>query len=111
MLESDLNSFADQPTWNPLRFDPTNQFLNGNYIVALDSASFGMDLSQILYMFGTKLSSATIQKVNSTLQKRLIQPIMNSIYGIKVNNNIDNSFWWRTANTNWNSVCWAFSVC
>jgi hypothetical protein len=96
-----LEEYVHQKTWTPPYNDPPN----GNektvhFSVGLESAMFGWELAQALYMLDDKVTPGVRADVMQALRERIFTPVLTSY-------RTGRGHWWITAKMNWNSVCLA----
>jgi hypothetical protein len=98
-LEEVLNELVEQPSWMlPSSDKSTDMSRDRTDEVDLLSADLAHTLAETLYLLGDKLTAETRSNVFSAIEKRVLEPVRNSILTGKGNS-------WLSREDNWNAVC------
>ena len=101
LINSILEEYAKQETWTlPYNNPPNGNEKTVHFSVGLESATFGHELAQALYMLDDKVTPAVRADVMHALQERIFLPVLTSY-------RTGRGHWWINAKMNWNSVCLA----
>ncbi len=101
-----LESYASQPTWTWAFHDnKLRNFYGEEYDVDLNSATFGHELAETLYLLNDKIDPSVRKHLGETLRQRLFEPFRRALSS-------GHGCWWlgslqRPVQNNWNCVCLA----
>lgn len=101
-----LESYASQPTWTWAFHDKKLRNFHGEeYDVDLNSATFGHELAETLYLLNDKIDPSVRKHLEETLRQRLFEPFRRALSS-------GHGCWWlgslnSTVQNNWNCVCLA----
>lgn len=100
-------AMCSDPSWMLPAHDRNHIVLDGkqNY-VDLGVAMYGYELAMTRSLLGDRLDQATRQLIKDNLQRRVIDPVFDTIrYPDK--SPIRRLHWWQQTTNNWNAVCTA----
>jgi hypothetical protein len=99
LINKVLEEYVHQETWTrPFNNPPNGNEKTVHYSVGLESAAFGRELAQALYMLDDKVAPNVRADVMQALHDRIFTPVLTSY-------RTGRGHWWITAKMNWNSVC------
>ena len=101
-----LESYASQPTWTWAFHDnKLRSFRGEEYDVDLNSATFGHELAETLYLLNDKIDPSVRKHLEETLRQRIFEPFRRAVAS-------NHGCWWlgslkSPVQNNWNCVCLA----
>jgi hypothetical protein len=101
-----LESYASQPTWTWAFHDNKLRNFHGEeYDVDLNSATFGHELAETLYLLDDKIDPSVRKHLEEALRQRIFEPFRRALSS-------GHGCWWlgslqRPVQNNWNCVCLA----
>ncbi|KAJ3096899.1 hypothetical protein HDU97_005446 [Phlyctochytrium planicorne] len=102
MLNEGLVSIANQRSWVlPAHDTDAATFYGKENIIDLGSATLSAQLTQYYLMLNPILNAKTNTDMIQALTNRTIAPTLQIVAGKKA------PFWWMSASSNWNAVCFA----
>lgn len=109
-LQDTIASLCADKSWALPAHDKNHEIFDGKTVyVDLASAASGFDMALVLNLLGAKLDDKTENLAKSNIDRRIVKPVFDYIYG-RDDFSGSRGWWWANAKMNWNAVCTAGAV-